>query len=73
MRKVTVRFSTAEHRVLNSLAAAQGVSAEMLVREALGLAPIDTHTPTAEHLEIVGGTDTLTRCDNAWDDVIPVA
>jgi hypothetical protein len=54
IRTIAIRFSGAEHRLLDDLAAAQGVDIESLIREALTFAPIDP--PGAErHLQVVRG------------------
>jgi hypothetical protein len=52
MRTVSVRLSLAEHRLLNELAGARGVSPEALVREALAFPPL--YVPaSARRLELV--------------------
>ncbi len=51
MRTISVRLSLAEHRLVNDLAGARGVSVETLVREAMSLAPFEL--PSAPRLQIV--------------------
>lgn len=53
MRTISVGLSLAEHRLLNDLAGARGVSVETLVREAMALAPFET--VPAPRLELVRG------------------
>jgi hypothetical protein len=52
IRTIAVRFSGVEHRLLDDLAAAQGVDVETLIREALTFAPIDG-PGAARHLQVV--------------------
>jgi hypothetical protein len=53
MRTISVRLSLAEHRLLNDLAGARGVSIETLVREAMALAPFETADGSGRRLQIV--------------------
>jgi hypothetical protein len=56
IRTISVRFSAAEHRLLDDLAVDQGIDVETLIREALTLGPIDT--PASEpHLRVVRGDE----------------
>lgn len=61
MRTVVVRFSPAEHRLLANLAAAQGMTVEALVRDALTLAPIDARGAPTTPLRVVRGEDARAR------------
>jgi len=72
MRTIVVRFSTAEHRVLHDLAAAQEVSVETLVREALGLVPVDAARPAGPRLEVVGGTGAVATPGDRRSDAVPI-
>lgn len=68
MRTITVRFSSAEHRVLNDLAAAQDVSVESFVREALGLSPVDAVNLASRPLRLVRRSEAPAldgRCEQA--------
>jgi len=53
-----VRFSPVERRLLTALAAAQGMSVEDLIRDALTLPPCEPGT-RSRHLRIVRGGDEL--------------
>jgi hypothetical protein len=64
IRTIAIRFSVAEHRLLDDLAAAQGVDVETLIREALTFSPIEAHG-TPRHLQLVGGE--ARRAAAVWD------
>jgi hypothetical protein len=53
MRTVSVRLSLAEHRLLNELAGARGLSLEALVREALAFPPLYVPASSTRRLEVV--------------------
>ncbi|HTZ87419.1 MAG TPA: hypothetical protein VMB05_12200 [Solirubrobacteraceae bacterium] len=50
-----VRLTSAEHRLLSDLAAAEGIEVEALVREALAFPPLES-TPSMPHLHLVSGS-----------------
>jgi hypothetical protein len=54
IRTIAIRFSPPEHRLLEDLAAAQGVDLETLIREALTFGPIEADA-AAPRLRIVRG------------------
>ncbi len=53
MRTISIRLSPAEHRLLNDLAGARGVSIETLVREAMALAPFEARETPRRRLQVV--------------------
>lgn len=57
MRTISVRLSLAEHRLLNDLAGARGISVETLVREAMALAPFEADPSDGPHLQVVYSDD----------------
>lgn len=65
MRTISVRLSLPEHRLLNDLAGARGVSIETLVREAMALAPFGA--PAAPRLQIVRGDELGSAPDQRED------
>ncbi len=72
MRTISVRLSLVEHRLLNDLAGAQGVSIETLVREALALAPFDARDHPARRLQIVRSDEARTAIKEGEDPSAPV-
>jgi hypothetical protein len=71
MRTAAVRFSEPEHRLLRSFAAAQGVSLETLVREALALAPIDARPNCARRLQAVGEDEARAAAERQREHAVP--
>jgi hypothetical protein len=76
MRTVAVRFSPAEHRLLANLAAAQGMTVETLVRDALTLAPIDAGGAPTPPLRVVPGVapgeEARARANGRCDHLAPL-
>jgi hypothetical protein len=55
MRTISVRLSLAEHRLLQDIAGARGISIETLVREAMALVPFEAPAGVGPHLQVVQG------------------
>jgi hypothetical protein len=70
IRTISVRFSAAEHRLLDDLATDQGIDVETLIREALTLGPIDARAPVP-HLRVVHGDEPGSARGWNRDQILP--
>jgi hypothetical protein len=70
IRTISVRFYAEEHRLLDDLAADQGIDVEALIREALTLGPIDAPA-VAPHLRVVRGDERGTADTWKRDQALP--
>jgi hypothetical protein len=73
MRTVSVRLSLAEHRLLNELAGARGLSLEALVREALAFPPLCVTASPTRRLEIVRSEGARPLGDEEPGPAAPIA